>query len=124
MGVYKAGSGAALVAVFALTGCTPSRPSAQLAAQLARDAAPLMGLCATKQGIAPSQWPASFASAGVESAYIGYGGLYIETDRIYVQEAGVFIPCEASKFVSSSKTGEDPVYLKVAEGVFTYFIAG
>jgi hypothetical protein len=45
-------------------------------------------------------------------------------DRMYVQEAGVFIPCDESKFAAGSTTGEDPVYLKVADGVFTYYIAG
>jgi|SRR6185436_18918544 len=124
MRVHAAALGATLAAVFVMCGCTPSRPSAQAATKLAHDATVLMTLCPTKQSIAQSQWPPSFADAGVESAYIGHDGLYLETDRIYVQEAGVFIPCDASKFVSSSISGEDPVYLKVADGVFTYYIAG
>lgn len=115
--------GVFVAAVFALSGCTPSRPSSQTAARLARDAAPLMNLCATKQNIDPARWPSSFVSSGVKSAYIGHAGLYIETDRVYVQEAGVFIPCDATKFVSESVTGEDPIYLKVADGIFTYYIA-
>lgn len=92
--------------------------------QLARDAMPLMSLCPEKQKIDPSRWPPSLARAGVKSAYIGDEGLYLETDRIYVQEAGVFIPCDATKFGSESVTGEDPVYIKVTDGVFTYFVAG
>ena len=83
-----------------------------------------MSLCAIKRSIDSSRWPPSFAGAGVKSVYIGHEGLYIETDRVYVQEAGVFIPCDAEKFRSDSAAGEDPVYLKVADGVFTYYIAG
>jgi hypothetical protein len=60
----------------------------------------------------------------VKSAYIGQGGLYLETDRIYVQETGVFIPCDVSKFVPASVASEDPMYLEVADGIFTYYVAG
>jgi hypothetical protein len=124
MRIHTVTLAASLVTVCALAGCTPSRPSTQAAAQLARDATPLMTSCGTKKSIDPSSWPPSFTSSGVKSVHIGLEGLYIETDRVYVQEAGVFIPCDASKFASDSVTGEDPVYLKVADGVFTYYLAG
>jgi len=108
----------------ALAGCSPSRPSSDIALVLARDSAPLMALCPNKQPIGTAKWPASFAGAGVKSAYFGQGGLYLETDRIYVQEAGVFIPCDVRKFSPAAVTGGDPMYLKVADGVFTYYVAG
>ena len=114
----------AILVVIALAGCAPSRPSQDIALLLARDSAPLMALCPIKQSISAAKWPASFASAGVTSAYIGQSGLYLETDRLYVQEAGVFIPCDVRKFSSESVTGEDPMYMKVADGVFTYYVAG
>jgi hypothetical protein len=110
--------------VIALTACTPSRPDAATALKLAKDATPLLTLCAEKQSIDQARWPSSFASAGVESAYIGYAGLYIETDRVYVQESGVFLPCNPTTFVLESITAEDPAFLEVGDGVFTYFIAG
>ena len=116
--------GAALVASLALVGCTPSPPSTQTAVKLARDAAPLMSLCPTRQSIDASKWPPSFAPSGVKSAYIGHNGLYLETDRFYVQESGVFLPCDSTKFAPESVTGEDPAYVKVQDGVFTYYIAG
>src|ERR1700741_3359955 len=116
--------GAVTLSAIALGACTPSRPSAKVAMQLAKDAAPLMSLCPEPQGIDPSRWPLSLTTAGVDSAYIGHGGLYIETDRDYVQESGVFVPYDAKSFVADPITGEDPVYLKVADGVFTYYIAG
>ena len=115
---------AALLIAIALVGCVPSRPSPEVALLLARDSAPLMALCPTEQRIDATKWPASFAGAGVKSAYIGQSGLYLEIDRFYVQEAGVFIPCDVRKFFSASVTGEDPMYMKVEEGVFTYYVAG
>ena len=124
MGVRTVATIVVILVVVALAGCSPSRPSSDIALVLARDSTPLMTLCPTKQRIDAERWPASFAGAGVRSAYIGQGGLYLETDRTYVQEAGVFIPCDVSKFTHASVTGEDPMYLKVAEGVFTYFVAG
>ena len=124
MGVRTVGTFVIALAAIALTGCSPSRPSSDIALVLARESAALMTLCPTKQRIDAEKWPASFASAGVRSAYIGQGGLYLETDRTYVQEAGVFIPCDVSKFTHASVTGEDPMYLKVADGVFTYYVAG
>jgi hypothetical protein len=115
---------AALVAILALAGCTPSPPSTQTAVKLAQDAAPLMSLCHTEQSIDASKWPPSFAPSGVKSAYIGLNGLYLETDRVYVQESGVFVPCDSKTFAPESVTGEDPAYVKVQDGVFTYYIAG
>ena len=82
-----------------------------------------MALCPNRQSIDETRWPASFAGA-VKSAYIGQDGLYLETDRRFVQEAGVFIPCDVTKFAAASVTGEDPTYVKVADGVFTYYVAG
>ena len=124
MGIRTVGAFVAMLTAVALAGCSPSRPSSDIALVLARDSAPLMTLCPNKQPIDAAKWPASFAGAGVKSAYIGQRGLYVETDRVYVQEAGVFIPCDVSKFSSASVTGEDPMYLKVADGVFTYYVAG
>jgi hypothetical protein len=124
MGVRTVKTCAATLLAMSLTGCAPSRPSSDTALLLARDSAPLMALCPIEQSIDAAKWPASFAASGVESAYIGQGGLYLETGRLYVQEAGVFIPCDVSKFSSGSETGEDPMYMKVAEGVFTYYVAG
>jgi len=116
--------GTAFVGSLILVGCTPSPPSTQTAVKLARDAAPLMSLCPTRQSIDASKWPPSFAPSGVKSAYIGHSGLYLETDRFYVQESGVFIPCDSTKFAPESVTGEDPAYVRVQDGVFTYYIAG
>ena len=124
MGVRTVGAFVVILAAVVLAGCSPSPPSSDIALVLARDSAPLMTLCPAKQTIDAAKWPASFAGAGVKSAYIGQSGLYLETDRIYVQEAGVFIPCDVSKFSPASVTGEDPRYLKVADGVFTYYVAG
>jgi hypothetical protein len=124
MRVRTVGTFVLVLAAGVLAGCSPSRPSSDIALVLARDSAPLMTLCPNKQRIDAERWPASFAGAGVRSAYIGQGGLYLETERTYVQEAGVFIPCDVSKFTHASVTGEDPVYLKVADGVFTYYVAG
>ena len=115
---------ASLVASMALLGCTPSPPSTQTAVKLAREAAPLMSLCRTRQSIHASKWPPSLAASGVRSAYIGHNGLYLETDRVYVQESGVFVPCDPTKFAAESVTGVDPAYVKVQDGVFTYYIAG
>ena len=123
MGARTVGTCIAILSVV-LAGCSPSRPSSDAALTLARDAAPLMALCPTKQRIDATKWPASLADAGVKSAYIGQSGLYLETDRFFVQEAGVFIPCDVSKFSSASVIGEDPMYLKVADGIFTYYVAG
>jgi hypothetical protein len=116
--------GASLFASMALVGCSPSPPSTQTAVKLAREAAPLMSFCPTRQSIDASKWPPSFATSGVKSAYIGYNGLYLETDRVYVQESGVFVPCDSTKFAPELVTGEDPAYVKVQDGVFTYYIAG
>ena len=124
MGVRTVKTFVMTLTAVALAGCSPSRPSSEIARILARDSAPLMTRCPTKQRIEAAKWPASFAGAGVKSAYIGQSGLYLETDRVYVQEAGVFIPCEVSKFSPATVTGEDPMYLKVADGVFTYYVAG
>ena len=124
MGVRTVGTPVVILAAVALAGCSPSPPSPDIAVVLARDSASLLTLCPTRQRIDASKWPASFAGAGVKSAYIGQSGLYLETDRTYVQEAGVFIPCDVSKFSPASVTGEDPMYLKVADGVFTYYVAG
>ena len=124
MGVRTVGTFVVIVTAAALAACSPARPSSDIALVLARDSASLLTLCPTKQRIDISRWPASFASAGVESAYIGPSGLYLETGRVYVQEAGVFIPCDVSNFSPASVTGEDPIYLRVADGVFTYFVAG
>jgi len=124
MGVRTVRACVATLIAIALAACSPSRPSRDIAMRLARDAAPLMALCPAKQRIDAAKWPASFAGAGVESAYIGQSGLYVETDRLYVQEAGVFIPCDVSKFSSVTVSGEDPMYMRVADGVFTYYVAG
>ena len=124
MGIRTIGTGVVILSAIALGGCSPSRPSSETALVLARDSAPLMALCPTSQSIDANRWPASFAGAGVKSAYIGQGGLYLETDRFYVEEAGVFIPCDVSKFSSETVTGEDPKYQRVADGVFTYYVAG
>jgi len=124
MGIRTVETCVAILVAIALAGCAPSRPSQDIALLLARDSAPLMALCPTKQSIGAALWPASFAGAGVKSAYIGQSGLYLETDRLYVQETGVFIPCDVSKFPSASVTSEDPMYMKVADGVFTYYVAG
>ena len=124
MGTRIVKASVATLFAFAIVGCAPSRPSPDIALILSRDSGPLVALCPTKQSIEATKWPASFARAGVKSAYIGEGGLYLETDRAYVQEAGVFIPCDATKFSSASVTGEDPMYMKVADGVFTYYVAG
>jgi hypothetical protein len=109
-------------AILALVGCTPSPPSTQTAVKLAREAAPLMSLCTTRQIIDASKWPPSFALSGVKSAFIGDNGLYLKTDRFFVQESGVFVPCDSTKFAPA--TGGDPAYVKVQDGVFTYYIAG
>ena len=111
-----------LVAGLSLAGCMPSAPSKVSALKIASDAASLMSLCPTRQSIDRSRWPASFEQSGVKSAYIGHKGLYIETDRLYVQEAGVFLPCDGSRFVPP--VGEDPAYTQVADGIYTYYIAG
>ena len=124
MGTRTVKASVANFCALALVGCAPSRPSSDVALLLSRDSAPLVALCPTRQSIEATKWPASFARAGVKSAYIGEGGLYLETDRAYVQEAGVFIPCDVTKFSSASVTGEDPMYTKVTDGVFTYYVAG
>lgn len=99
-----------------------SRPAPELAVRLARDAQALVALCPKPQSIDSARWPPSFAAAGVKSVHIGHEGLYIATDRVYVQEAGVFIPCDAEHFKPAGIG--DPVYANVADGVFTYYIAG
>jgi len=111
-----------LVATATMAACMPSEPAATTAMQLARDAEPLLSLCHTRQSIDQSLWPPSLITLGAKSVYIGHEGLYIETDRFYVQEAGVFVPCDRDKFVP--REGEDPMFTKVANGIFTYFIAG
>jgi hypothetical protein len=105
-----------------LAGCMPSIPSKTLALEIGSDAAALRALCSVKQRIDPAQWPVSFKRNGVESVYVGHNGLYIETDRVYVQEAGVFLPCDGSRFVPP--VGDDPAYKQVADGIYTYYIAG
>jgi hypothetical protein len=81
-----------------------------------------MALCPIAQHFEVTSWPPSFKAHGVKSAYIGHDGLYLETDRVYVQEAGVFIPCAGEQFVPPEM--EDPVYTQVGRGVFTYYVAG
>jgi len=105
-----------------MTACMPSEPAASTAIQLAKDAEPLLSLCNTRQTIDEPRWPAAFTTLGARSVYFAHEGLYIETDRVYVQEAGVFVPCDKGKF--APQEGGDPAYTEVADGVFTYFVAG
>jgi hypothetical protein len=49
-------------------------------------------------------------------------GLYVETNRVYVDEAGVFVPCNVPDFAPVSS--EWPRYTKVSDGVFTYYYSG
>jgi hypothetical protein len=111
-----------ILIVLAVLALRPSRPAPKLAVRLARDAQALVALCPKRQSIDSARWPPSFAAAGVKSVHIGHEGLYIATDRFYVEEAGVFIPCDAEHF-NPAGIG-DPAYVNVADGLFTYYIAG
>lgn len=110
------------LALLAFLAFRPWRPAPELAVRLARDAQALAALCPKPQFIDSARWPPSFAAAGVKSVHIEHEGLYIVTGRLYVEEAGVFIPCDAEHFNPAGRG--DPDYTNVADGVFTYFIAG
>jgi hypothetical protein len=102
-------------------GCV-QRPSRVAALEIARAAAPFMTLCGTSQVVERSRWPGSFQRHDVRSVNLREPGLYVETSRAFADEAGVFVPCDASAFAPVPY--DWPRYSKVGDGVFTYYYSG
>ena len=75
------------------------------------------------QDVPPSEWPAGLRElVGPKAIWVRAEGVYMIKSSFFVQERGIFVPREPSKFVASP--GTDPSYEPVALDVFTYYVAG
>ena len=77
----------------------------------------------TDQGpVAPRDWPTEIAALQPLEVIAKTDGLYIATSRMFVQEAGIFVPRAPNSF--SERSGGDPAYRELAPGLFEYRIGG
>jgi hypothetical protein len=72
--------------------------------------------------VASQQWPAEIAALQPIEVIAKAEGLYIATSRLFVREAGLFVPRSSEKF--SPRGGDDPSYSELAPGLFEYRIKG
>jgi hypothetical protein len=49
-------------------------------------------------------------------------GLYVATTEIFVNEWGIFVPCDPEKFKPTR--GTDPSFESLGGNVFSYYFAG
>jgi hypothetical protein len=110
-----------LVAALVLPGCTPEITASEAAA-ITRDAAALFGEGCSSREIAPTNWPSSIAALEPDSVSMRAGGLFIATTRLFVEEWGLFLPCDAAAF--NPAAGSDPTYTKVSDALYLYHVAG
>ena len=69
-----------------------------------------------------ANWPASLSALHPNGVRVTTEGLYAETWSMLASERGVFIACRPHEF--APQPGSDPSYRAVADGVYTYYIAG
>jgi hypothetical protein len=72
--------------------------------------------------VAPRDWPTEIAALQPLEVIAKADGLYIATSRMFVQEAGIFVPRAPKSF--SPRSGGDPAYRELAPGLFEYRIEG
>lgn len=73
--------------------------------------------------LATNLWPASFARLKPVAVRITRRGVYIECDRSYVQEEGIFVLAPDSTFVPAGPEA-DPSYERLATRVYFYRVKG
>ena len=71
---------------------------------------------------ASSAWPAGIQALKPNAVRVTAEGIYVETSSWFVQEAGLFVPRDASAFVPAA--GGDPEYKRLYGNVFSYRIRG
>lgn len=111
-----------LIACFILSACVRGPEVAQGQYAGITAAARLMMDSAAEGPVASQEWPAEIAALQPIEVIAKADGLYIATSRLFVREAGVFVPRSPEKF--SPRGGVDPSYAELAPGLFEYRIEG
>ena len=120
-GVSK-NSATLLVGCSLLCGCAHRLSDSETAA-LAADVKPILIVkCGGNSPVSPVDWTQSMRDLSPESVWVRDAGLYIQTDSLFVQEWGVFVPCKPQQFRPTAHT--DPSFQELGNGVFSYHIAG
>lgn len=112
-----------VAALFLTSGCSeaprvdPSETGAIFdAAQALLDVNP------SKSTIDPAAWPESLRALTPEAVRSDQLGLYVVTSSRWVEERGIFVPRDATRF--SPQQGTDPEYTLVSNAVYLYRVRG
>jgi hypothetical protein len=110
-----------LGAIALLGGCAPDLSESEIQA-IARDAPAMISNHPAPSIIEPKEWPPSIAALNPEAVFVSVDGLYVVTASFLTSQWGVFVPCSPRQ--RSPDSGSDPTYTPIAEGVYTFHIAG
>ena len=105
-----------------LAGCAP-RLSDSEAIALKAELRPLLErMCGDNRQVDSALWPPSLQAIRPESVRIRSEGLYVQTSSFFVQEKGIFAPCDPDRFRPTSST--DPSYAQLDDNLYLYSVAG
>ncbi len=74
-----------------------------------------------KGQIPKDQWPEYITAIGANRVFITKEGIYIELDRFFVDESGLFSPYDKA---FTADTTEDPAYLHLGGQLYSYHRKG
>src|SRR5262245_12905193 len=112
----------AVVVALLLGGCAP-RVSDSEAIALNAELRPLLErLCGDSGEVDAVLWPPSARASRPESVWIRSDGLYMKTSSFFVQERGIFAPCDPDRFRPTSNT--DPSFAQLGDNLYSYSFAG
>lgn len=74
-----------------------------------------------ESSIPPQLWPSYLNTISAKDVYLLDTGIYIQLDRFYVEESGLFIPLSDEDIDSTKK---DPSYILLIDDIYSYHLKG
>ncbi len=110
----------AAVLLVGVAACSRTPSSSELA-DLAAVAPGLLQAAPVTADVRASQWPPAVTRLKPERVHARPEGLYLVTSSTFVQERGIFVPRSVT---FTSRSGTDPAYTPIGQGIYSYRISG